>query len=76
MKMFLTRIGFGTKTVITGDLTQIDLPAHIYSGLKDAYSKLKAIQEIYFHQFESKDIIRHPLVQKIVNAYQVNPSEG
>ena len=76
MKMFLTRIGFGTKTVITGDLTQIDLPIHIYSGLKDAYSKLKAIQEIYFHQFESKDIIRHPLVQKIVNAYQVNPSEG
>lgn len=76
MKMFLTRIGFGTKTVITGDLTQIDLPAHIYSGLKDAYTKLKAIQEIYFHQFESKDIIRHPLVQKIVNAYQVNPSEG
>lgn len=76
MKMFLTRIGFGTKTVITGDLTQIDLPAHIYSGLKDAYTKLKAIQEIYFHQFESKDIIRHPLVQKIVNAYQINPSEG
>lgn len=75
MKMFLTRIGFGTKTVITGDLTQIDLPNHIYSGLKDAYTKLQAIQEIYFHQFASKDIIRHPLVQKIVSAYQANPSK-
>lgn len=75
MKMFLTRIGFGTKTVITGDLTQINLPNHIYSGLKDAYTKLKSIQEIYFHQFASKDIIRYPLVQKIVNAYQANPSK-
>ncbi|QRN41767.1 MAG: AAA family ATPase [Neisseriaceae bacterium] len=69
MKMFLTRIGFGSKVVITGDLSQIDLPNQVYSGLKDAYDKLSSIEDICFHEFKSKDIIRHPLVQKIVNAY-------
>ncbi|WP_037585533.1 PhoH family protein [Stenoxybacter acetivorans] len=69
MKMFLTRIGFGAKAVITGDISQIDLPKHIKSGLKDAREKLQNIDGIYFHVFTSEDIVRHPLVQKIVDAY-------
>ncbi|MFD1244993.1 PhoH family protein [Paralysiella testudinis] len=69
MKMFLTRIGFGAKAVITGDVTQIDLPRHIKSGLKDAREKLANIEGIYFHVFTSEDVVRHPLVQKIVDAY-------
>ncbi len=69
MKMFLTRIGFGAKAVITGDLSQIDLPRHIKSGLKDAREKLTGIDGIYFHVFTSEDVVRHPLVQKIVDAY-------
>ena len=69
MKMFLTRIGFGAKAVITGDVTQIDLPRHIKSGLKDAREKLADIDGIYFHVFTSEDVVRHPLVQKIVDAY-------
>ena len=69
MKMFLTRIGYGAKAVITGDVTQIDLPRHIKSGLKDAREKLADIDGIYFHVFTSEDVVRHPLVQKIVDAY-------
>lgn len=69
MKMFLTRIGFGAKAVITGDISQIDLPRHIKSGLKDAREKLHDIDGIYFHVFTSADVVRHPLVQKIVDAY-------
>nr|UOP05264.1 PhoH family protein [Conchiformibius kuhniae] len=69
MKMFLTRIGFGTKAVITGDLSQIDLPRHIKSGLRDAKEKLSDVEGIYFHVFTSEDVVRHPLVQKIVDAY-------
>ena len=69
MKMFLTRIGCGAKAVITGDVTQIDLPRHIKSGLKDAREKLADIDGIYFHVFTSEDVVRHPLVQKIVDAY-------
>ena len=69
MKMFLTRIGFGTKAVITGDLSQIDLPRQIKSGLRDAKEKLSAVEGIYFHTFTSEDVVRHPLVQKIVDAY-------
>lgn len=69
MKMFLTRIGFGAKAVITGDTSQIDLPRHIKSGLKDAREKLSNIDGIYFHVFTSEDVVRHPLVQKIVDAY-------
>ncbi|MFH4415425.1 MAG: PhoH family protein [Neisseriaceae bacterium] len=72
MKMFLTRIGFGSKTVITGDLGQIDLPSHIGSGLKDACERLSSIEGIYFHAFNAKDILRHPLVQAIVTAYEVS----
>lgn len=70
MKMFLTRIGFGAKAVITGDLSQIDLPRHIKSGLKDAREKLDGIEGLYFHVFTSEDVVRHPLVQKIVDAYE------
>lgn len=69
MKMFLTRIGFGAKAVITGDLSQIDLPRHIKSGLRDAKEKLAAVEGLYFHTFTSEDVVRHPLVQKIVEAY-------
>jgi phosphate starvation-inducible protein PhoH and related proteins len=69
MKMFLTRIGFGAKAVITGDTSQIDLPKNIKSGLKDAREKLNNIDGIYFHVFTSEDVVRHPLVQKIVDAY-------
>lgn len=69
MKMFLTRIGFGAKAVITGDSSQIDLPRHIKSGLKDAQEKLREVEGIYFHTFTSEDVVRHPLVQRIVEAY-------
>lgn len=75
MKMFLTRIGFGAKAVITGDLSQIDLPRHIKSGLKDAREKLNQIEGIYFHSFTSEDVVRHPLVQKIVDAYDAADSQ-
>ena len=69
MKMFLTRIGFGAKAVITGDLSQIDLPHNIKSGLRDARDKLRDVEGLYFHTFTSEDVVRHPLVQKIVEAY-------
>jgi len=69
MKMFLTRIGFGAKAVITGDITQIDLPKGSESGLIHAQKVLKNIQEIGFTQFTSKDVVRHKLVQKIIEAY-------
>jgi phosphate starvation-inducible PhoH-like protein len=69
MKMFLTRIGFGSKAVITGDYTQIDLPRGVQSGLKHAMEVLKDIPEIGFTYFGSKDVVRHTLVQRIVEAY-------
>ena len=70
MKMFLTRIGFGTKAVITGDVTQIDLQKHQKSGLIEAQKILKNVKGLAFTQFLSADVVRHPLVQKIVNAYE------
>jgi phosphate starvation-inducible PhoH-like protein len=70
MKMFLTRIGFGTKAVITGDVTQIDLQRHQKSGLVEAQKILKDVKGIAFTQFMSQDVVRHPLVQKIINAYE------
>lgn len=69
MKMFLTRIGFGSKVVITGDLTQKDLPSGAASGLEQAVKILKNVEEIGFSNLTNKDVVRHPLVQKIVNAY-------
>ena len=70
MKMFLTRIGFGSKAVITGDLTQKDLPRDTKSGLEVASRILSGIEDIGFLNFSSKDVVRHPLVQKIVKAYE------
>src|SRR5512141_969975 len=70
MKMFLTRIGFGTKAVITGDVTQIDLARGQKSGLNDARIVLKDVRGIAFQQFQAQDVVRHPLVQKIVSAYE------
>ncbi len=70
MKMFLTRIGFGTKAVITGDVTQIDLARGQKSGLIEAQKVLKDVRGIAMTQFLSQDVVRHPLVQKIVNAYE------
>ena len=70
MKMFLTRIGFGTKAVITGDVTQIDLSKDQLSGLIEIQKILKKIKGIEFTHFTSEDVVRHPLVQKIINAYE------
>ncbi len=70
MKMFLTRIGFGSKVVITGDLTQKDLPTGTVSGLDVAERVLAKVDEIKFCHLTGKDVVRHPLVQKIVNAYE------
>jgi len=70
MKMFLTRIGFGTKAVITGDVTQIDLQRGQKSGLVESQKVLKNIKGIAMTHFLSQDVVRHPLVQKIVNAYE------
>lgn len=69
MKMFLTRMGFNSFAVINGDLTQIDLPNRNHSGLRDALEILKGTEGIGFTSFSSKDVIRHPLVKKIVDAY-------
>lgn len=70
MKMFLTRIGFGSKAIITGDLTQKDLPADAVSGLDTASRVLANIEEIGFCRLTSRDVVRHPLVQQIVDAYE------
>src|SRR5690606_12703504 len=70
MKMFLTRIGFHSKAVITGDITQIDLPRNVSSGLKEALEVLRDVPGIGFVRFDEKDVVRHPLVQKIVGAYE------
>jgi len=72
MKMFLTRIGFGTKAVITGDVTQVDLKAGQVSGLVDARNALYGIQGIGFTIFQAVDVVRHPLVQSIVTAYDAH----
>lgn len=69
MKMFLTRTGFGSTAVITGDVTQIDLPKHQLSGLKQAVKILKDVEGISFSYFNARDVVRHPMVQRIVMAY-------
>ena len=69
MKMFLTRIGFGTTAVITGDITQIDLKRGQLSGLKEAIEILRNVEGITFTHFLAQDVVRHALVQKIVEAY-------
>jgi len=70
MKMFLTRLGFGSKIVITGDVTQIDLPADKTSGLKDAIRVLEGVKDIAICRLTSADVVRHALVQEIINAYE------
>ncbi len=70
MKMFLTRIGFNSKAVITGDATQIDLPRNIRSGLRHAIDVLAEVDEISFNFLNSEDVVRHPVVARIVNAYE------
>ena len=75
MKMFLTRIGFGSRAIVTGDITQIDLPSGKKSGLKVAQKVLKNIEGIEFSVFTEKDVVRHPLVQKIIKAYEKYDNE-
>jgi phosphate starvation-inducible PhoH-like protein len=72
MKMFLTRIGFGSKAVVTGDVTQTDLPKQQLSGLKHVIKVLQGVDSVAFTFFNSKDVVRHPLVQRIVEAYERN----
>ncbi|MBA96992.1 MAG: phosphate starvation-inducible protein PhoH [Roseobacter sp.] len=72
MKMFLTRLGEGSRMVITGDRTQIDLPRGVASGLQDAERLLKSIPKISFNYFTSKDVVRHPLVAAIIEAYEAD----
>ena len=76
MKMFLTRIGFGSVAVITGDVTQTDLPRHVKSGLSDAIEVLRDVDGISFTIFTAKDVVRHPLVQRIVRAYEDRESKA
>ena len=70
MKMFLTRIGFGSVAVVTGDMTQTDLPRHVKSGLRDAIEVLRDVDGVSFTFFTARDVVRHPLVQRIVRAYE------
>ena len=75
MKMFLTRLGFSSKAVITGDATQVDLGKNEKSGLLEAESLLKGIDGIAFVYFSKRDVVRHPLVKQIIEAYETKPKE-
>jgi phosphate starvation-inducible PhoH-like protein len=70
MFMFLTRLGFNSRAVITGDITQIDLPAHKKSGLVEAQHALREVDGIGMVEFTRQDVVRHPLVQRIIAAYE------
>ncbi|MGB0866381.1 MAG: PhoH family protein [Granulosicoccaceae bacterium] len=74
MKMFLTRIGFGSKAIVTGDTSQIDLPNKSQSGLRHARDLLTDVEGIGFVQFGARDVVRHPLVKRIVRAYDLDES--
>ena len=76
MKMFLTRMGFGSRAVITGDITQVDLPQNKFSGLVEVMDILKSIGEIAFIQLSDQDVVRHQLVQKIIKAYESYKENG
>ena len=76
MKMFLTRIGFGSVAVVTGDMTQVDLPKHQLSGLRHAERVLAGVPGISFTRFQKEDVVRHPLVQAIVHAYEQHEQEA
>jgi phosphate starvation-inducible PhoH-like protein len=75
MKMFLTRIGFGSTAVITGDVTQIDLPRGSQSGLTHIMNVLEDVDGLGFTYFQSRDVVRHPLVKRIVEAYEIFDAE-
>lgn len=75
MKMFLTRIGFGSKAVVTGDITQVDLPRHHQSGLLRAEDILAGIDEISFHHLTAQDVVRHPVVARIIAAYEAEENQ-
>ncbi len=76
MKMFLTRIGFGSRAVVTGDVTQTDLPSHRLSGLRNAIEILQHISGVSFTFFDARDVVRHPLVKRIVQAYEKSDREA
>ncbi len=76
MKMFLTRLGEGSRMVITGDRTQVDLPRGVASGLADAERILKGVKGVSFNYFTSGDVVRHPLVARIIEAYEANEEQG
>ena len=71
--MFLTRLGFNSKMIVNGDISQIDLPRNVKSGLIDAQEKLKNIHQIDFVHFSAKDVVRHPVVAQIIRAYEPAP---
>lgn len=73
MMMFLTRLGDGSRMIITGDITQVDLPKSKQSGLKEAIRILKGIEGLQLFYFDEQDVVRHPLVQDIINAYTRHP---
>lgn len=75
MKMFLTRIGFNSKAVITGDITQVDLPRGVRSGLRHAIEVLQEVEDISFNFFNAHDVVRHPVVARIVQAYEAHDAE-
>ena len=75
MKMFLTRIGFGSKAVVTGDITQVDLPKHHQSGFLRAEDILSDIDEISFHHLTAQDVVRHPVVARIIAAYDAEENQ-
>lgn len=75
MKMFLTRLGFGSKAVVTGDITQVDLPRGKSSGLKHAIDVLKDVEEIGISFLSDKDVVRHALVQRIIKAYEIDENK-
>ena len=76
LKMFLTRIGYNSKAVITGDITQIDLPSGRISGLVEAMKVVSKIEGIAFIHFDDRDVVRHKLVQEIVKAYEASGGKG
>lgn len=76
MKMFLTRIGFGSKAIVTGDITQVDLPKNIVSGLRQVQPVLADVEGIGFCRFTASDVVRHPLVQRIVAAYEKSEADN
>ena len=76
MKMFLTRIGFGSTAVVTGDMSQIDLPRGVPSGLVEAKHVLRNVKGIGFIEFDASDVVRHPMVAKIIRAYDANKKKN